>query len=82
MGYYGMPAQKRPPGARTPCEEALISIKVRVTEPHVLRPQLWLCDRDTSRRPQSMESLEILGKLLMNATVAPKEDKFRRIRLR
>ena len=29
-----------------------------------------------------MESLEILGKLLYNATVAPKEEKFRRIRLR
>ena len=80
MGYYGMPAQKRPPGARTPCEEALISIKVSA----LIEQQGFVafCDRDTSRRPQSMESLEILAKLLMNATVSPKEEKFRRIRLR
>ena len=87
MGYYGMPAQKRPPGARTPLEEALISIKVAIHSlvAYCVSALLTFLAEGTRRvllRPQTMESLDILSKLLMNAAVAPKEDKFRRIRLR
>jgi hypothetical protein len=31
---------------------------------------------------QSLESLEVLGKLIYNAAVMPKEEKYRRVKLR